>query len=285
MQLVTDPNTLAPLRGGVLVPTMGALHVGHEALIRDAISLRDRDGLASVIVSVFVNPAQFDEQRDFDAYPRTLDDDAATCEHLGVDAVFAPTVDAVYPGGAAGRELQRPLPLPEVVVNKGLEDRYRPGHFEGVYRVCRRLFELVRPAAATFGEKDWQQLKLNEAMSQQEGLGVRVVGTPTVREGPPRAGLALSSRNVHLTPADRGAAVSLIQAIRAAQHLGQQGAGPAACEDEARRIMFASGARVEYAAVRDAQTCGPVQCERPARVLVAARVGATRLIDNDAWPS
>ncbi len=235
MDILTTADGLQRCTGGVLVPTMGALHAGHEELIRHAVHLRDAEALAGpVVVSVFVNPAQFDERTDFDKYPRTLDADAATCERLGADLVFAPDVEVVYPGGSAGRELRRSVCLPDVARDKDLEDRYRPGHFEGVYRVCRRLFELVRPAAACFGEKDWQQLKLNDAMSRQENLGVHVVGVPTVRENGERPGLALSSRNVHLTPADRGAALSLSHAIRAAQRLGQQGAGPGECEDEAR---------------------------------------------------
>jgi pantoate--beta-alanine ligase len=173
--------------------------------------------------------------------------------------------------------------LPSVVVGRGLEDAYRPGHFEGVYRVCRRLFELVGPAVAVFGEKDWQQLKMVEAMSEREGLGVRVVGESTVREGGELAGVALSSRNVHLRPADREAALGLVRGIRAAQEAGRLGGGAGEAEAAALAAMERSGTRVEYAAVRDAATCGAVRAGEPSRVLVAGRVGVTRLIDNDAW--
>jgi pantoate--beta-alanine ligase len=276
--------------GGVLVPTMGALHEGHEVLIRRAVELRNERGLTGgVVVSVFVNPAQFDERRDFDDYPRDLAKDAAICERLGADAVFAPDVETVYPGGKSGSAYSGPIRLPGCVVGKGLEDTYRPGHFDGVYRVCKRLFELCRPACAVFGQKDWQQLLLVTEMSAAEGLGVDVIGAETVRETGERAGLAMSSRNVHLTRGDIGASLGLISAIRAAQAERD----PAEAERAARLAMFISGARIEYAAVRDSETMGPVHAgdpgdaaafTRPGRILVAARVGATRLIDNDAWP-
>ncbi len=261
--------------GLVLVPTMGALHDGHLALVEHA---RAHAGSAPVVVSVFVNPAQFDERGDFDAYPRDVERDAELARAAGASHVFAPAVDEIYPGGPGGRELRRPVGLPEVARDRGLEDAYRPGHFEGVYRVCRRLFELVRPAAATFGEKDWQQLRLAAALVEQEGLDVAILPVPTVREPD---GLAMSSRNVHLRPADRAAALGLVQGIRAAQAQAE----PAVAEHAAVAAIASAGARLEYAAVREATTLGSVEPGRPARVLVAARVGGTRLIDNDAWPT
>lgn len=283
MHIVTDPNAMPPHAGGVFVPTMGYLHAGHEACIARAAAERDRTHAGRpVIVSIFVNPTQFDEASDFEAYPRDLDRDADIAARAGADLVFAPAVEAVYPGGRDGAEWTRPIDLPACVMNKGLEDEHRPGHFDGVYRVCRRLFELVRPAAAIFGEKDWQQLLLVRAMSEREGLGVRVLGEPTVREATPGlGGVALSSRNVHLSPADHAAARGLIEGIRAARAITDD---PEAAERAARDAITASGARLEYAAVRDAATMEHVRPDRPARVLAAARVGSTRLIDNDAWP-
>jgi len=288
VELICDERGLEGLRArlgglGALVPTMGALHAGHRALIARAARERDAGFGGAVVVSVFVNPAQFDEASDFEAYPRALGGDMELAGGWGADAVFAPSVEAVYPGWPGGPEVERGVELPGVVVGKGLEDEYRPGHFEGVYRVCRRLFELVRPGCAVFGEKDWQQLKLVEAMSEREGLGVRVVGEATVREGGELSGLALSSRNVHLRVEDREAALGLSRGIAAAREVGRRGGGVAEAESSARAVMERSGGRVEYAAVRDATTCGAVVEGRPARVLVAARVGVTRLIDNDAW--
>lgn len=285
MEFVITDEAAIRYAGGVLVPTMGALHAGHEELITEAVRLRDRRRLrGGVVVSVFVNPAQFDERRDFDDYPRDLESDAAICERLGADCVFAPVVETVYPGGRLGEAYTGAIELPACVVGRGLEDAYRPGHFGGVYRVCKRLFELCRPACAVFGEKDWQQLRLVTDMSQAERLGVEVVGVTTVREKGEREGLAMSSRNVHLTTIDRRAALGLSQGIRAAQMVGRAGGGAVLAERAARRVMFIAGSRTEYAAVRDAETLGPLVPGRPARVLVAARVGRTRLIDNDAWP-
>ncbi len=269
--------------GGVLVPTMGALHEGHDALIERAALVKRERGLGGpVVVSVFVNPAQFDEKDDYERYPRDVSGDAARAAAHGAEVVYAPGVDDVYPGGEEGDEMRREVRLPGCVVGKGMEDEYRPGHFEGVYRVCRRLFELVRPAAAVFGEKDWQQLLLVREMSAVEGLGVDVIGAATVRETGERAGLACSSRNVHLRGEDLEAALGLSRGIAAAQRVVAGGGSFDEAEAAARAEMERRGARVEYACVRDAATCGEPVAGRPARVLVAARVGTTRLIDNDA---
>ena len=271
MRIVTDIPSLAELPNAHLVPTMGALHDGHAALIRNAREHAGDDG--TVVVSIFVNPAQFNEPSDFDAYPRTLDTDAAICARLGVDAIFAPAVEAMYPPG----ELERPVELPSVATEPGLEDRFRPGHFEGVYRVCRRLFEVTGARRAYFGEKDWQQLQLMRALVAQESLPLEIVPVPTVRE---RDGIALSSRNVHLTTADRARALAISRAlVEAGRH-----ADPDAAEAAGAQVLRASDIRPEYLAVRDAETLGPVRPGRPGRVLAAAPVGATRLIDNAPWP-
>lgn len=284
LEIVTSADGLAGLRGGVLVPTMGALHRGHRELIRLARRVRDERGLTGpVIASVFVNPAQFNEAKDFEMYPRDLGTDARIAAESGCEVIFAPEVEAMYPGGKEGAEWSRPVELPECVVNKGLEDEYRPGHFPGVYLVCRRLLELCKPSAAVFGKKDWQQLQLVTAMSAREGLGVEIIGGETVRE---EDGLALSSRNVHLKPEDREAALGLSRGIRVAQRLGRAGATAAEAEEAGRDVMRrAVGDGFEYFEVRDAQTCAEVVEGKPARVLCAAKVGVTRLIDNDGLVS
>ena len=197
--------------------------------------VRDERGLnGPVIASVFVNPAQFNEAKDFEMYPRDLGTDARKAADAGCEVIFAPEVEVMYPGGKDGPEWSRPVDLPECVVDKGMEDEYRPGHFPGVYLVCRRLLELCRPSAAVFGRKDWQQLQLVTAMSAREGLGVEIIGGETVREPD---GLALSSRNVHLKPEDREAALGLSRGIRVAQRLGQSGATAAEAEGTGREVM------------------------------------------------
>ena len=270
MHIVHHATDLAPFHGGILVPTMGALHLGHAKLIEQAAA--HETGRQSVVVSIFVNPAQFNDPRDFEKYPKTWERDLALCERSGATCIYAPPVEDVYPPG----KLQAPIVLPDVARGKGLEDHYRPGHFDGVYRVCRRLFELVQPRAAVFGEKDWQQLQLMRAMVAREGMEIEIVGAPTVRE---EDGLASSSRNEHLTPETREQALGLSRGIKAAQ----QERSPAVAERIAWRIMVAHGIEPEYAAVRDATTLGPVRFRETARVLVAGQVGGTRLLDNDAW--
>src|SRR5436309_9759829 len=210
---VTDLRTLrAALPGPVaLVPTMGALHEGHRTLVRAA---RERAG--SVVVSVFVNPTQFGPGEDFDRYPRTWDADVAALAEEGADAVFHPGVDEVYPPGSAGVTVQ-PGPLGDV-----LEGAVRPGHFAGVLTVVAKLFGLVRPDVAVFGEKDYQQLTLVRAMARELALGVEVVGVPTVREDD---GMALSSRNRYLSANQRATALALSAALRAGAGAGPQGAG------------------------------------------------------------
>jgi pantoate--beta-alanine ligase len=252
---------------------MGALHEGHASLFRAA---RARVGDGPVVATVFVNPLQFGAGEDLDRYPRTLDADLEVCAREGVDLVFAPTVDEVYPGGE-----------PVVTVEPGplateLEGASRPGHFRGVLTVVAKLFGLVRPDLAVFGEKDYQQLVLVRRMSQDLCLGVDVVGAETVRESD---GLALSSRNRYLSPAERERATVLSRALRAAQERAAYGL-PAArwaamsVLDEVPEPEL----DLDYLAIRtpdldevaEAHPAEPVE----ARVLVAARVGAIRLIDN-----
>jgi pantoate--beta-alanine ligase len=275
MSTVTTPavaetaGDLARLRGSLpgpvaLVPTMGALHEGHRTLVRAA---RERGG--SVVVSVFVNPTQFGPGEDFDRYPRTWDADLAALAGEGADVVFHPRVEEVYPAGALGVTVQ-PGPLGSV-----LEGAVRPGHFAGVLTVVAKLFGLVRPDRAFFGEKDYQQLTLIRAMARELALGVDVVGVPTVREDD---GLALSSRNRYLTPEQRAAAAALYRALRAGADAGPS--GPQAVLAAARQVLATAPELVpDYLELTDPDL-GPTSSAGPARLLLAARAGSTRLLDN-----
>ncbi|MBL8747189.1 MAG: pantoate--beta-alanine ligase [Phycisphaerae bacterium] len=270
MRVVEDAGGLESTWGGVFVPTMGALHAGHAALIERA---RGLAGGRAVVVSVFVNPTQFNERSDFERYPRSLESDVAACERAGADVVFAPSVEVMYP---AGVKVDSPA-LPAVATQPGLEDAHRPGHFAGVCQVCRRLFELVRPSRAVFGEKDWQQLAVVRAMVASLGLALEIVGHPTVREAD---GLAMSSRNALLAPNHRRRAAALHRALtEAAEHSDANEA-----EAAGRRVLLANRIVPEYFVVRDAATLGDVRAGAAARALVAARVGGVRLIDNECWP-
>jgi len=257
----------ADLPGPVaLVPTMGALHTGHRALIRAA---RARAG--SVVVSVFVNPTQFGPGEDFDRYPRTWDADLAALAEEGADVVFHPPVDEVYPPGSVGVTVQ-PGPLAGV-----LEGAVRPGHFAGVLTVVAKLFGLVRPDLAFFGEKDYQQLTLVRAMARELAVGVEVVGVPTVREDD---GMALSSRNRYLSADQRRAATALSRALRAGADAGPRGAD--AVLAAAREVLAGAPELVpDYLELTDPDL-GPPPASGPARLLVAARTGTTRLLDNTA---
>src|SRR4051812_5203088 len=255
------------------VPTMGALHEGHASLLRTA---REHVADGPLVVSIFVNPLQFGVGEDLDRYPRTLDADLALCAREGVDIVFAPSVEEVYPGGD-----------PQVMVRAGalgrvLEGKSRPGHFRGVLTVVAKLFGLVRPDVAVFGQKDYQQLVLVTRMSLDLCLGVEVVGAETVREDD---GLALSSRNRYLSPDDRRRATGLSRALRAAQERAPYGL-PAArwaamqVLDEVPEteldLDYLAIRTVDLGEVADPHPVDPT----PARALVAGRVGTTRLIDN-----
>jgi pantoate--beta-alanine ligase len=245
-----------------LVPTMGALHAGHEALIRAAVAHSPH-----VVATIFVNPLQFGPAEDFTRYPRSLEADLARCAAAGVGLVWAPAVEDVYPGGAV-----------QVAVDPGalgdeLEGALRPGHFGGVLTVVAKLFGLVRPATAFFGEKDYQQLVLVRRLSADLDLRVEVTGVPTVREPD---GLALSSRNVYLSPDERRQATALSRALFAGQD-----ATPGGCAAvlAAARAVLDGTLEPDYLQLRGADL-GPAPEHGAARLLVAARVGSTRLIDN-----
>ena len=251
---------------------MGALHEGHAALLREA---RTRaGGSGAVVASVFVNPLQFAVGEDLERYPRTMAQDVALCAREQVDVVFAPGVDEVYPGGHAAVQVTLdPGPLGGV-----LEGRARPTHFRGVLTVVTKLFGLVRPDLAVFGEKDYQQLVLVRRTAEDLCLPVEVLGVPTVREPD---GLALSSRNRYLSVEERGVAASLRAALVAGAAAGP--GGPEAVRRAAVDVLAAAGPLVEpeYVEVA-APDLGPAPDEGAARLLVAARVGTTRLIDNVA---
>jgi pantoate--beta-alanine ligase len=255
-----------------LVPTMGALHEGHLSLVRAA-----RSRAAFVVASVFVNPTQFGPNEDFDRYPRKLDSDLAMLADEGVDVVFAPSAQAMYQDGT------------DVAVDPGaLAERWegalRPGHFSGVATIVAKLFNLISPDLAFFGEKDYQQLRVIGSMAVQLDFGAQVVGCPTVRDAD---GLALSSRNVNLSATDRAAALGLPGALDAAARAVAWGqTDVAAIEAEMREVAAshaADGLQLDYSAVVDPVTLEPLdRLEGPARALVSGRVGSTHLIDNCA---
>ncbi len=253
----------------VLVPTMGALHEGHRALLRRGKDLSGPNG--SVVVSVFVNPLQFGAGEDFGKYPRTLQEDVAVCGEEGVDLVFAPDHAQMYPAGQL--VTVDPGPMGQV-----LEGAFRPGFFTGVLTVVLKLLEMVRPDAAVFGEKDAQQLALVRQMTDDFVLGIEIAGVPIVRDPD---GLAISSRNRYLSAADREAALSLSAALRAGRAAAPT--GPAGVLKAAHQVLDAVPALLpDYLALVDPATFEQVDehVSGPALLLVAARVGATRLIDN-----
>src|ERR1700737_1263055 len=251
-----------------LVPTMGALHDGHVSLVRLA-----KRRAAKVIVSIFVNPTQFAPTEDFNSYPRTWKADVARLAAEDVDLIWSPNVKTMYPDGFATRILT------EGPASAGLEDRFRPQFFGGVTTVVGKLFAQCRPDIALFGEKDFQQLKVVTRMARDLDLGVKVIGAQTVRE---RDGLALSSRNVYLSPEQRQAAPTLYRVmketaarLRAGDDIGAAMAGGA------KRIADA-GVSLDYFDTRDAEELAPTVSAKdgPMRMLVAAVIGKTRLIDN-----
>ncbi len=275
MKIVRTDRELAPYAGGIFVPTMGALHEGHLALIRKAARLAG-DELA-VVVSVFVNPAQFNEPADFSSYRRDLDRDVDLAADAGATCVFAPDVREVYPDELDGSK-RDPGPMPRVATEPGLEDQFRPGHFAGVVMVVRRLFDLVGPSAAVFGEKDWQQLQVVRALCTMDKRAIEIVAHETVRESD---GLAMSSRNSRLNLEERKRAASLYRALCASQ----QESTPERAEKAMRQLLDREGVQTEYAVVRDAETLlPPERRDGPLRALIAGRFGEARLLDNIAWP-
>jgi pantoate--beta-alanine ligase len=253
-----------------LVPTMGALHAGHVALIERARRRADR-----VVVSIFVNPAQFAPHEDFANYPRPFDDDLAVLRKLAVNLVWAPTPEAMYPQGFATRvSVKGPA-------EADLEDRFRPHFFAGVATVVAKLFTQCRPDYAMFGEKDYQQLQTITRMAADLDLRVKVVGVPTVRE---KDGLAMSSRNAYLDGKERGVAPTLYRVLRDCAARIASGDAIARVVAEGWNEIEAAGFAVDYLEARNAATLARAEtlADGPLRLLVAARLGKTRLIDNVA---
>jgi pantoate--beta-alanine ligase len=247
--------------------TMGALHRGHVELIRAARRRAGPDG--EVLVSIFVNPLQFSPGEDYERYPRTWEHDLAACAAEGVDLVFAPAADDMY---AAGQDIRvQPGPLGDL-----LEGAVRPGHFAGMLTVVNMLFNLTRPDVAFFGEKDYQQLVLIRRMVAQLHIPAAVEGVPTVRE---EDGLALSSRNTYLSPADRRAASAIPRALAAGRRSAAEGGTSDAVVAAASAVLRDAGLEPDYVTVTDPDL-GSAPERGPARLLVAAPVGRPRLIDN-----
>ncbi len=253
-----------------LVPTMGALHDGHLSLVRLAKRRARR-----VVVSIFVNPAQFAPSEDFGSYPRTWKPDVAKLAAEDVDLIWNPDVKTMYPDGFATRILI------EGPATAGLEDRFRPHFFGGVATVVGKLFTQVRPDFAIFGEKDFQQLRVVTRMAWDLDLGVKVIGSKTVRE---RDGLAMSSRNVYLSPEERRAAPVLFRAMKESAHRLRAGDDIEAAMAGGVEMVTGAGFAVDYFELRHAETLAPMASvsDGPPRILVAAKIGQTRLIDNIA---
>jgi len=251
-----------------LVPTMGALHAGHLALVR-----RARQRAERVFVSIFVNPTQFAPHEDLAAYPRTFAEDLAALAREGVNLVWAPSAEVMYPDGFATRV------VPEGAAKVGLEDAFRPHFFGGVATVVAKLFLQCRPDFAFFGEKDFQQLKVVARMARDLDLPVRVVGIPTVREPD---GLAMSSRNAYLTREERKVAPTLYRALSLCAGRIGSGSAIAPALAEGRKTIEQAGFALDYLEARHAETLAPLaaDADRPIRLLAAAKLGKTRLIDN-----
>ncbi len=252
----------------VFVPTMGALHPGHAALIDAARTHAGRDG--SVVVSIFVNPTQFGPKEDFSKYPRTLEADLGICRQRGADAVFTPTVEEIYPPGDSTF-------VDETSLSLVLCGASRPGHFRGVCTVVAKLFQIIRPDAAIFGEKDYQQLAVIRRMVRDLFFPIEIIGHPTVREPD---GLALSSRNRYLSPVERARAVHFAAALQKAKHGTKQNAGTIV-DAVQREIIEHTASTPDYVSLVDADTLEPLnELDRPAVLAAAVRIGETRLIDN-----
>ncbi|WP_298907860.1 pantoate--beta-alanine ligase [uncultured Aliiroseovarius sp.] len=277
MKIIRSKDDLRTLRRSwifkgervAVVPTMGALHAGHLSLVDEAKKHADR-----VIVTIFVNPKQFNNPEDLDKYPRTEEDDAAKLAPYGIDALYVPTPDQIYPDGFATNVRVSGL-------TEDLEGAHRPGHFDGVATVVSKLFLQSRADVACFGQKDYQQMLLVRRLSEDLDIETEVIGCPTVRE---EDGLAMSSRNVRLTAEERAIAPALKAEMDRAAEAIRRGAEPRVVLDSAKaQIERAGYETVEYLELRDAETLKPVKdLSRPARLMAAAMLGDVRLIDNIA---
>jgi pantoate--beta-alanine ligase len=274
VQIVRNSEELARARDGIagrlaLVPTMGALHAGHMALIEDA-----RKGADKVAASIFVNPAQFGANEDFSRYPRREEQDARMLQEAGCDLLWVPSVEDIYPDGFSTK-------ISVSGVSERWEGKARPGHFDGVATIVAKLLLAIRPDLAVFGEKDFQQLAVIRRMVHDLNIPVEIVAVPTVREAD---GLALSSRNAYLLPEERKQAASLPRALATAKAAILGGALVANVLDDARDTLGRAGfSRVDYFALVDAVSLEPLDEPRgEMRLIAAAVIGKTRLIDNIA---
>jgi pantoate--beta-alanine ligase len=251
-----------------LIPTMGALHAGHISLVRAA-----REKAQRIIVSIFVNPTQFAPNEDFSAYPRTFDADLAKLAEAGADGCFAPLADQIYPQGFSTAV------IPGGPALAGLEDRFRPEHFPGVALVVAKLLNQAQADFAFFGEKDFQQLAVIRRMAADLDIATQILGVETLREAD---GLAMSSRNIYLSAQERAQAPLLAEILRETAAAIRSGAAPALAAAEAAQRLALAGFVVDYFEARYAESLAPAasQKEGPIRLLVAARLGKTRLIDN-----
>lgn len=280
MKTVEIVTTIADLRAVVarwrgkgerigLVPTMGALHDGHLSLVRET-----QNRCARTVASIFVNPAQFAPHEDFDRYPRDLESDAAQLSRTGVDLIFAPSVAEIYPQGFATRiEVGGP--------STGLETDFRPHFFAGVSTVVAKLLIAAVPDVATFGEKDYQQLLVISRLTADLGLSIEIVGAAIMRESD---GLAMSSRNAYLKPEQRKIAGQLNRILIATKRKARDGGSVKSAEEHGRNELLRAGFdSVDYVAIRDAATLASIESlEGDVRILAAAKIGGTRLIDNMA---
>jgi pantoate--beta-alanine ligase len=249
-----------------LVPTMGALHDGHMALVEAAKRAAQR-----VVVSIFVNPKQFGPNEDLARYPRKELADSRMLADAGVDLLWMPPVEEIYPHGFA-------TTVSVSGISEVLDGAHRPGHFDGVATVVTKLFNQVRPDVAIFGEKDWQQLAVIRRLVADLDLAIEIQGVPTQREDD---GLALSSRNAYLIPEERARAVALPRALGVAERALAKGTEVEAALGTAREMLIAAGFEIDYLVLCDAETLVPTdRLDRPARLLAAAKLGGTRLIDN-----
>ena len=275
MQTIRDLNALLTTTAAfreageaiALVPTMGALHAGHMALVEEAKRAAPR-----VIVSIFVNPLQFGPNEDLARYPRREQTDARMLTEAGVDVLWAPPVEVMYPDGFATN-------ISVSGISEVLDGAHRPGHFDGVATVVAKLFAQTQADIALFGEKDFQQLAVIRRMVADLNLPIDVRGFPTQREDD---GLALSSRNIYLSDKDRAAATALPRALDVAARRIEQGDKAVPALDQARSTLKAAGFTVDYVELVDAETLGAPDPARPLRLLGAAKIGGTRLIDNVA---
>jgi pantoate--beta-alanine ligase len=251
-----------------LVPTMGALHAGHMSLIAHA-----KNNAPAVAVSIFVNPTQFGPKEDYTKYPRPIEEDLDRCEQAGVDFVFSPSAEEMYPPG-----------MPDVVVDLPtmstvLEGKHRPGHFKGVCQVVAKLFNVIQPTVACFGQKDFQQLRIIEAMVQALDMPIDVIACPTLRDPD---GMAMSSRNMYLSPEERQKGLSISRALMMGYKEFKDGVRQTnRLITTMQKVMLEQHLNIDYVAAVDPETLKPVEkIEGPTLLAIAARVGNTRLIDN-----